>query len=76
MSGVIISVNLLFFFFPFGSHSSPQQLRMIKGNEQPGKNVLFLRNVEDAHRIAKEVKGKSVLILGSSFIGTFLIGIT
>lgn len=42
---------------------------MIKGNENPGSNVYFLRTIEDANRIGKDVKGKNVLILGSSFIG-------
>ena len=33
------------------------------------EGVLYLRTLEDAHHLAKEVRGKNVAVIGSGFLG-------
>jgi len=49
------------------SGADAQKLTFIPGHD--GTNVYTLRTIEEAHRINAAVEGKTVVIIGSSFIG-------
>ena len=57
-------------YLVLASGGSPRQMNVPGSNLD---NVLYLRSPEDANRIVGESSGKNVVIVGSSFIGKFLV---
>ena len=52
-------------------HFSPRSLDQLEGHDL--ENITALRNLDEAHLVAEQGKGKNVVVIGTSFIGRSIL---